>query len=66
MDMFQEIFDKVKKADGILLGSPVYLANVSANMQEPLEQAADVEKDQESLDIMADPGKNMAFILKAL
>lgn len=39
-DRFREIFDKLKEADGILLGSPVYSANVSANMQAFLERAA--------------------------
>lgn len=39
-DSFQEIFEKMKEADGILLGSPVYSANISANMQALLERAA--------------------------
>lgn len=39
-DRFQELFGKMKEADGILLGSPVYSANVSANMQAFLERAA--------------------------
>lgn len=39
-DNFREIFDKMKNADGILLGSPVYSANISANMQALLERAA--------------------------
>ena len=39
-DNFQDIFEKMKKADGILLGSPVYSANISANMQALLERAA--------------------------
>lgn len=39
-DCFAEVFEKVKQADGILLGSPVYSANVSANMQAFLERAA--------------------------
>ena len=39
-DRFAGIFDKMKKADGILLGSPVYSANISANMQALLERAA--------------------------
>lgn len=39
-DMFSEIYEKMKEADGILLGSPVYSANVSANMQALLERAA--------------------------
>lgn len=39
-DLFVEIFEKIKLADGIILGSPVYTANVSANMQAFLERAA--------------------------
>lgn len=39
-DPFTDIFEKVKQADGIILGSPVYSANVSANMQAFLERAA--------------------------
>lgn len=39
-DMFQEIFEKMTLADGILLGSPVYTANISANMQAFLERAS--------------------------
>ena len=39
-DRFCEIFAKMKEADGILLGSPVYSANVSANMQALLERSA--------------------------
>ncbi|MDE7310609.1 MAG: flavodoxin family protein [Eubacterium sp.] len=39
-DMFQEIFEKMVQADGILLGSPVYTANISANMQAFLERAS--------------------------
>ena len=39
-DRFTEIFEKMKQADGILLGSPVYSANISANMQALLERAA--------------------------
>nr|WP_302651225.1 flavodoxin family protein [uncultured Agathobaculum sp.] len=124
-DQFREIFDKMKEADGILLGSPVYSANISANMQALLERAAvvgdmnpgllthkvgaavtavrrggalnavdamnhfflnhemivvgstywnmaygqlpgDVEKDAEGLANMANLGKNMAWLLKAL
>ena len=37
-DHFHEIFDKMKEADGIILGSPVYTANLSANMQALLER----------------------------
>lgn len=39
-DIFREIFEKVKAADGIILGSPVYTANISANMQAFLERAS--------------------------
>lgn len=39
-NQFQEIFEKMKEADGILLGSPVYTANISANMQAFLERAS--------------------------
>lgn len=39
-DIFSEVFEKMKSADGILLGSPVYSANVSANMQALLERSA--------------------------
>lgn len=39
-DPFQSLFEKMKAADGLLLGSPVYSANPSANMQALLERAA--------------------------
>lgn len=39
-DIFQETFKKMMEADGILLGSPVYSANISAGMQAFLERAA--------------------------
>lgn len=39
-DLFREIFEKVKQANGIILGSPVYTANISANMQTFLERAS--------------------------
>lgn len=39
-DVFQEVFEKMVQADGILLASPVYSANISANMQALLERAA--------------------------
>lgn len=38
-DQFTEIFEKMARADGILLGSPVYSADVSANMKAFLERA---------------------------
>lgn len=39
-DNFRTIFDKLKEADGIILGSPVYTANLSANMQAFLERSS--------------------------
>ena len=39
-DLFQEIYEKMIQADGILLGSPVYTANISANLQAFLERAS--------------------------
>ncbi|MBQ7496872.1 MAG: flavodoxin family protein [Selenomonas sp.] len=39
-DEFASIFDKMKDADGLILGSPVYSANISAKMQALLERAA--------------------------
>lgn len=39
-DLFREIFEKMLRADGIILGSPVYTANISANMQAFLERAS--------------------------
>ena len=39
-DTFQEIFEKMTRADGLILGSPVYTANISANMQALLERAS--------------------------
>lgn len=39
-DMFKEVFEKMKEANGIILGSPTYSANISATMQAILERAA--------------------------
>ena len=39
-DPFHDIFEKMTQADGIILGSPVYTANISANMQALLERAS--------------------------
>lgn len=39
-DRFREVFEKLKTADAILLASPTYSANISANMQAFLERAA--------------------------
>jgi multimeric flavodoxin WrbA len=51
-DLFQEIYEKMTQADGILLGSPVYTANISANMQAFLERAsvvADMNREENLL-----------------
>lgn len=39
-DAFFQTFSKLIEADGVILGSPVYSANVSASMQAFLERAA--------------------------
>ncbi len=39
-DVFHEIFNKMKEADGIILGSPVYSANISSKLQALLERAS--------------------------
>lgn len=39
-DAFFQTFEKMINADGIILGTPVYSANISANMQAFLERAA--------------------------
>ena len=39
-DAFQEIFRKMTEADGLLLASPVYSANISSSLQAVLERAA--------------------------
>ena len=39
-DVFNSIFEKLKEADGIILASPSYSANVSSNMQAFLERAS--------------------------
>lgn len=38
-DIFYQCFEKMKSADGIVLGSPVYSADVTANMKAFLERA---------------------------
>lgn len=38
-DRFAEIFEKMKQADGLLLGSPVYSADISAGMKALLERS---------------------------
>ena len=38
-DMFCEYFEKLKSADGVLLGSPVYSADVTSTMKAFLERA---------------------------
>lgn len=47
-DMFCELFEKMKAADGIVLASPVYTGNISSALQAVLERAAvvcDMNKD---------------------
>lgn len=39
-DIFTEAFEKISKADGIILASPSYSADVSANMKAFIERAA--------------------------
>ncbi|MDT8718073.1 flavodoxin family protein [Clostridium sp. 19966] len=39
-DVFNEVFEKMVQADGIVLGSPAYSADVSANMKAFIERAA--------------------------
>lgn len=39
-DSFTQIFKKMIEADGIILGSPVYLADVSSNMKAILDRAS--------------------------
>lgn len=39
-DIFQSVFENMKSSDGIILGSPVYSANISANMQAFLERSS--------------------------
>lgn len=39
-DSFNEIFDKMKEADAIILGSPTYSANISSRMQALLERSS--------------------------
>lgn len=48
-DKFREIFEEMKSADGIILGSPVYSANISSNMQALIERAAVVSDMHEGL-----------------
>lgn len=39
-DNFNEIIDKMKEADAIILGSPTYSANISSRMQALLERSS--------------------------
>lgn len=39
-DHFNEIFEKIVNADGIVLGSPVYSADVSSNMKAFIDRAS--------------------------
>ena len=62
-DIFRETFDKMMEADGILLGSPVYSANVSAGMQAFLERAAVVcDMNRGSLNMKYKVGASVAAL----
>lgn len=39
-DDFHDVFNQMMEADGMILGSPVYIANISSSMQALLERAA--------------------------
>lgn len=39
-DNFHDVFNQMMEADGMILGSPVYMANISSSMQALLERAA--------------------------
>lgn len=39
-DIFQMVFDKVRQADGIIFGSPVYSADISSNLKAFIDRAA--------------------------
>ena len=39
-DDFHDVFNQMMEADGMILGSPVYMANISSSMQALLERAA--------------------------
>lgn len=58
-DIFHEVFEKMKEADGIILGSPVYSANISSTMQAFLERAA-VVADMNSGMLMHKVGASVA------
>lgn len=62
-DIFRETFEKMVEADGILLGSPVYSANVSAGMQAFLERAAVVcDMNRGSLNMKYKVGASVAAL----
>ena len=51
-DDFHDVFNQMMEADGMILGSPVYMANISSSMQALLERAAvvlDVNKENLSM-----------------
>ena len=39
-DDFHDVFNQMMEADGMILGLPVYMANISSFMQALLERAA--------------------------
>ncbi len=48
-DDFNEIFNKMKESDGIILGSPTYSANISSRMQALLERCSVVTDTNQGL-----------------
>lgn len=51
-DDFHDVFNQMMEADGMILGSPVYMVNISSSMQALLERAAvvlDVNKENLSM-----------------
>jgi len=72
--------EKMDAADGILLGSPTYVADVSPEIKALIDRAClvskanigigrepgEVEKDEEGIQTMKDLGRNMAWLLKKI
>jgi multimeric flavodoxin WrbA len=48
-DRFNEYFEKMKGAEGILLGSPTYVSDMTANMKALIERAAIVSRQNGNL-----------------
>lgn len=62
-DDFNDVFNKMMTADGIILGSPVYMANISSSMQALLERAAVVlDMNKETLSIKYKAGASIVSL----